>query len=69
VLGEALDARLVDEVCFYLAPLLCAGPAVAVGGRGVAASTEAPPLREVQYRRIGSDLRMSGLVQQPPATT
>lgn len=64
VLGEAFDRRLVDEVCFYLAPLLCAGPGVAVGGNGVSAPADAPPLLGVEYRQIGSDLRMSGLVQR-----
>jgi diaminohydroxyphosphoribosylaminopyrimidine deaminase/5-amino-6-(5-phosphoribosylamino)uracil reductase len=64
VLGEAFDKRLVDEVCFYLAPLLCGGPAVAVGGRGVREAAEAPPLREVRYKRIGDDVRMSGYVRR-----
>jgi diaminohydroxyphosphoribosylaminopyrimidine deaminase/5-amino-6-(5-phosphoribosylamino)uracil reductase len=62
VLGEAFDRRLVDEVCFYMAPLLCGGPGVAVGGRGVKDSAEAPPLVGVRYERIGDDLKMSGRV-------
>jgi diaminohydroxyphosphoribosylaminopyrimidine deaminase/5-amino-6-(5-phosphoribosylamino)uracil reductase len=62
VLGEAFDRRLVDEVCFYLAPLLCGGPGVAVGGRGVNDPVEAPALTQVRYARIGDDLRMSGRV-------
>jgi diaminohydroxyphosphoribosylaminopyrimidine deaminase/5-amino-6-(5-phosphoribosylamino)uracil reductase len=56
VLGEAFDRKLVHEVCFYMAPLLCGGPAVAVGGRGVARASDAPPLEAVSYRRIGEDL-------------
>ena len=36
VLGEAFDRSLVDEVCFYLAPMLAGGPVPAVGGRGAA---------------------------------
>ena len=64
VFGDAFDRHLVDEVCFYLAPILCGGPAVAVGGRGVARSAEAPALREVTYTRIGDDLRLSGLVDR-----
>lgn len=62
VLGEAFDRRLVDEVCFYMAPLLCGGPGVAVGGRGVKDAAEAPPLTHVRYDRIGDDLKMSGRV-------
>lgn len=62
VLGEAFDRRLVDEVCFYLAPLLCGGPVVTVGGRGVDASAEAPPLRGVSYEKVGEDLVLHGWV-------
>ena len=65
VLGEAFDQRLVDAVHFYLAPLICGGPAVAVGGTGVAFSKEAPRLRNVSYERIGGDLRLSGIPNYP----
>ena len=64
LLGEAFDRRLVDEVCFYLAPLTCGGPVFAVGGTGVAASAEAVRIRNPQYRRIGNDLKMSGWVDR-----
>jgi diaminohydroxyphosphoribosylaminopyrimidine deaminase/5-amino-6-(5-phosphoribosylamino)uracil reductase len=63
VLGEAFDRRLVDEVCFYMAPLVCGGPVVAVGGIGAGSSAQAVRLVEPQYRRIGDDLRLSGRVQ------
>jgi diaminohydroxyphosphoribosylaminopyrimidine deaminase/5-amino-6-(5-phosphoribosylamino)uracil reductase len=62
VLGDAFDRKLVHEVCFYLAPLLCAGPTLAVGGRGVARAAEAPPLQNVAYHRIGDDLRLTGRI-------
>jgi diaminohydroxyphosphoribosylaminopyrimidine deaminase/5-amino-6-(5-phosphoribosylamino)uracil reductase len=62
VLGEAFDRHLVDEVCFYLAPILCGGPIVAVGGRGVATSAEAPPLHQVSYEKVGEDLVLRGRV-------
>ncbi len=39
-LGEAFDRSLVDEVCFYLAPMLTGGPVPAVGGRGVSGRQE-----------------------------
>ncbi len=65
VLGEAFDQRLVHEVCFYLAPLLCGGPDPAVGGLGVASTPSAPILRNPDYRRIGDDLRCSGTVEYP----
>ena len=65
VLGEAFDRRLVDRVQFYVAPLLCAGPVPAVGGRGVGASADAPLLRNPRYHRIGGDLRLTAEVVYP----
>lgn len=59
LLGAAFDARLVDRVRFYMAPLLCGGPTV-IGGRGVAGSAEALRLRNVSYRRSGPDLVVAG---------
>jgi diaminohydroxyphosphoribosylaminopyrimidine deaminase/5-amino-6-(5-phosphoribosylamino)uracil reductase len=67
VLGEAFDKQLVDEVCFYVAPLLCGGPLMAVGGEGVGASSAAPRIVDPEYTRIGSDLRLSGRVAYPSA--
>ena len=62
VLGAFFDGGLVDEVCFYIAPLLCGGAKVGVGGLGAASTQEAPLLTRVEYRRLGRDLRLSGLV-------
>jgi diaminohydroxyphosphoribosylaminopyrimidine deaminase/5-amino-6-(5-phosphoribosylamino)uracil reductase len=62
VLGAFFDAGLVDEVCFYIAPILCGGPVPGVGGMGVGSTMEAPLLYRVEYRRLGRDLRLSGLV-------
>lgn len=67
VLGEAFDKRLVDQVCFYAAPLLCAGPVVAIGGRGARASSAAATIIDPVYRRIGDDLCLSGNVEYPAA--
>jgi diaminohydroxyphosphoribosylaminopyrimidine deaminase/5-amino-6-(5-phosphoribosylamino)uracil reductase len=61
VLGEAFDRRLVDEVHFYLAPLLCGGPNV-IGGRGAAATVESLSLNEVRYERLGNDVVIRGLI-------
>jgi diaminohydroxyphosphoribosylaminopyrimidine deaminase/5-amino-6-(5-phosphoribosylamino)uracil reductase len=68
VLGAFFDGRHVDEVCFYIAPLICGGPALGVGGLGVGTSADAPPLTRVEYRRLGRDLRFSGLVAPLPQT-
>jgi riboflavin biosynthesis pyrimidine reductase len=48
----------VDEVQFYIAPLLLGGPQVVIGGRGVGATVEAPQLLDPTYARIGEDLRL-----------
>ncbi len=61
-LGEAFDRGLVDEVCFYLAPLLISGPTPATGARGAGANDEAIQLTSVSYARFGQDVRMKGTV-------
>ena len=59
LLGSAFDARLVDHVEFYIAPLICGGPHV-IGGRGVASNEEALQLENVTYRRCGPDFVVAG---------
>lgn len=62
LLGEAFDSGAVDEVCFYLAPLFCGGPNI-IGGRGVGASVEAPPLLDPIYTRLEGDcIRVEGRI-------
>jgi diaminohydroxyphosphoribosylaminopyrimidine deaminase/5-amino-6-(5-phosphoribosylamino)uracil reductase len=60
VLGQAFDARLVDRVQFYLAPLLTGGPVMAVGGKGVASTMEGARVTEIRYEKLGRDLIVSG---------
>lgn len=67
VLGEAVDARLIDRVQFYLAPLLCAGPDVVTGGKGAGATAESMALVNPRYTKIGSDLRLEAEVAGPGA--
>ena len=62
VLGEAFDRSLVDEVYFYLAPMLAGGPVPALGGRGAADVEHAIHLSEPLFRRIGPDVRLTGAV-------
>ncbi len=62
VLGEAFDRGLVDEVRFYMAPLLCGGPVLAVGGVGAGRTADAVTLESVSYRQAGPDVVMSGRV-------
>jgi diaminohydroxyphosphoribosylaminopyrimidine deaminase/5-amino-6-(5-phosphoribosylamino)uracil reductase len=69
VLGAFFDGGYVDEVCFYLAPILCGGPTVGVGGLGAASTLESPLLHRVEYRRLGRDLRLTGLVSRAEAVS
>jgi diaminohydroxyphosphoribosylaminopyrimidine deaminase / 5-amino-6-(5-phosphoribosylamino)uracil reductase len=62
VLGEAFDASLVDEVCFYMAPLLVGGAIAVTGGRGVRDNEHAVRLGSVLFKRIGSDVRLTATV-------
>ncbi|MEQ1854210.1 MAG: bifunctional diaminohydroxyphosphoribosylaminopyrimidine deaminase/5-amino-6-(5-phosphoribosylamino)uracil reductase RibD, partial [Chthoniobacteraceae bacterium] len=64
LLGAAFDARLVDRVHFYLAPMLCGGPDV-IGGRGAGSTPGSPLLKNVVWRRIGRDLRLTADVEYP----
>ncbi|MEI8235510.1 MAG: bifunctional diaminohydroxyphosphoribosylaminopyrimidine deaminase/5-amino-6-(5-phosphoribosylamino)uracil reductase RibD [Verrucomicrobiota bacterium] len=65
VLGEAFDERLVNQVCFYVAPLLLGGPVLVTGGLGVGSSAKAPRIVNPQYERFGDDVRMTGEVEYP----
>ena len=65
VLGEAFDRKLVQRVQFYVAPLLCGGPVVAVGGRGAGATMKSVRIRNARYDRLGDNLRLSGEVEYP----
>jgi diaminohydroxyphosphoribosylaminopyrimidine deaminase / 5-amino-6-(5-phosphoribosylamino)uracil reductase len=60
VLGAAFDARLVDKVQFYLAPLFTGGPVMAVAGKGAGETSEGGRLTRIRYDRIGPDLRVTG---------
>ena len=64
-LGEAFDERLVDQVCFYIAPLLLGGPKLVIGGLGAGSTAEAPRIENPQYERFGDDLRVMGEVEYP----
>lgn len=62
LLGSAFDARLVDRVQFYLAPILCGGPDV-IGGIGAGGTRESPTLENISFRKIGPDIRLSADVR------
>jgi len=56
VLGQGLDARLIDKLQLYLGPILTGGPVIAFSGRGANATQTAIHLDAVSYRRIGKSV-------------
>jgi diaminohydroxyphosphoribosylaminopyrimidine deaminase/5-amino-6-(5-phosphoribosylamino)uracil reductase len=64
--GALLDAGLVDEALWFVAPKLLGGADAypALGGRGVELMADAVTLDEVKVRRFGADLAVSGYVHR-----
>jgi diaminohydroxyphosphoribosylaminopyrimidine deaminase/5-amino-6-(5-phosphoribosylamino)uracil reductase len=60
ILGQALDARLIDKVQIYLGPMLTGGPVVAFGGKGARATVDAAKLERVLFTRIGQCVCVTG---------
>ena len=60
--GSALDAGVVDCVEFHIAPKILGGNLSlgAVGGRNPERMAQALPLKNVQVRRYGDDIAVSG---------
>jgi diaminohydroxyphosphoribosylaminopyrimidine deaminase/5-amino-6-(5-phosphoribosylamino)uracil reductase len=56
VLGQALDARLIDKVQLYLGPILTGGPLIAFPGRGAETTANALRLRRVSYLQVGQSV-------------
>jgi diaminohydroxyphosphoribosylaminopyrimidine deaminase / 5-amino-6-(5-phosphoribosylamino)uracil reductase len=65
VLGQALDARLIDKVQLYLGSILSGGPVIAFPGRGADNTANALRLRRVSYRRIGQSVCITGYPERP----
>jgi diaminohydroxyphosphoribosylaminopyrimidine deaminase/5-amino-6-(5-phosphoribosylamino)uracil reductase len=63
-LGEAFDRKLVDEIRFFIAPVIQGGSVPCVGGRGIASNQAALRLTDVSYKKIGSDLMISAKVER-----
>jgi diaminohydroxyphosphoribosylaminopyrimidine deaminase/5-amino-6-(5-phosphoribosylamino)uracil reductase len=60
--GALFEAGLVDKVVAFIAPRVIGGAGAPgpVGGRGVDLLADARPLREVEVRRAGPDLVVTG---------
>ncbi|MGA2604741.1 MAG: bifunctional diaminohydroxyphosphoribosylaminopyrimidine deaminase/5-amino-6-(5-phosphoribosylamino)uracil reductase RibD [Verrucomicrobiia bacterium] len=67
LLGSLFDARLVDKVALFYAPIIIGGrgAVAAVAGEGVARVGKAMRLRDCHWRRVGKDemLLEAGVVQ------
>jgi len=60
LLGEAFRKGLVDEVCFYIAPIICGNKCTPVADIAFPSSAQ---LSDTTVKRIGEDLRIRGLVR------
>src|SRR5436190_13998630 len=60
VLGQALDARIIDKVQLYLGPILTAGPNIAFLGRGTQTASSALRLQRVSYEQVGQTVCIMG---------
>ncbi len=56
VLGEALDARLIDKIQIYLGPILTGGAVPAFAGCGASTAKDAARLERIRYTRLGQNL-------------
>jgi diaminohydroxyphosphoribosylaminopyrimidine deaminase/5-amino-6-(5-phosphoribosylamino)uracil reductase len=56
VLGQVLDAQLIDKVQLYLGPVLTGGPVIAFPGRGAGTAMKALRLRRIFYQQIGQSI-------------
>lgn len=57
--SSLFQARLIDEVAIYYAPILCGGPTPALAGPGFPESLH---LQEVEYQQLGPDIRLRALL-------
>jgi diaminohydroxyphosphoribosylaminopyrimidine deaminase/5-amino-6-(5-phosphoribosylamino)uracil reductase len=60
VLGQALDAALIDKVHVYLGPLLTGGPVLAFAGKGTSDTKKAAQLERVSHRKMADDICVIG---------
>ena len=60
LLGEAFRKQLVDEICFYIAPIICGTNCTSVADIAFPSSVQ---LFDKTVKQIGEDLRVRGLVK------
>ena len=62
LLGQAFAAGAVDEVCWYIAPRICGGGTMAVGGLDFARGAKSVELEKARVEVLGSNVCVRGLV-------
>jgi len=67
VLGQAVNARLIDKVQVYLGAILTGGPVIAFPGRGAENALNGLRLRDVSYQRIGQSICITGYPEVLPS--
>ena len=67
VLGQALDARVIDKVQLYLGPILTVGPIIAFPGRGAKTAASALRLQRVSYEQVGQSVCIKGYPEVRPS--
>ncbi|MDQ2824245.1 MAG: bifunctional diaminohydroxyphosphoribosylaminopyrimidine deaminase/5-amino-6-(5-phosphoribosylamino)uracil reductase RibD [Verrucomicrobiota bacterium] len=60
ILGQALDAGLIDKVQLYLAPILTGGAVIAFAGNGVSATQAAARLERGSFSKFGDNICITG---------
>jgi diaminohydroxyphosphoribosylaminopyrimidine deaminase/5-amino-6-(5-phosphoribosylamino)uracil reductase len=67
VLGQALDAGVIDKVQLYLGPIVTAGPIIAFPGHGAKTAASALRLQRVSYERVGQSVCIKGYPEVRPS--
>jgi diaminohydroxyphosphoribosylaminopyrimidine deaminase / 5-amino-6-(5-phosphoribosylamino)uracil reductase len=67
ILGQLLDADLIDEVWSFFAPMLTGGDKPSFGGKGIPDNASAKVLLHPHLERFDSDILIRGLIHLPDA--
>lgn len=68
ILGQALDAGLIDKAQIYMGSMFTGGPVIAFGGRGAPSTPEAARLERISYTRLGDNICVTGYPRLPAIT-
>ncbi len=60
LMGQAFAAHAVDEICWYIAPRICGGGVMSVGGKSFVTGAASIGLQNIHYSSIGDNLCVTG---------